>query len=81
MLAAIDLNDYFGLMAGEVCEVSTNGRLAPKVMLLERRLPQMLPQLLFSFGRVTTQGPSARHAAVNRTLRSFRHLPPPTPNP
>jgi hypothetical protein len=54
MLTAIDLDDNSSLMAGEVGEVGTNRRLTPKVTLLEWRLPQMLPELLFGFGRVTT---------------------------
>jgi len=53
MLTAIDLDDNPGLMTSEVGEVRTNRRLASKAMLLERRLPQMLPELLFGFGRVT----------------------------
>jgi hypothetical protein len=54
MLAAVDLNDNFGPMTREVGEVRTNRRLTPKVTLLEWRLPQMLPEFLFGFGRVTT---------------------------
>jgi hypothetical protein len=53
MLTAIDLDDNLELMAGEIGEVGANCRLAPKVMLLERRLSQVLPKLLFGFGRVT----------------------------
>jgi hypothetical protein len=64
MLAAIDLDDDFDLMAGEVGEVRTDRRLTPKMMLLEGRLPQMLPQLLFGFGGVATQRASAWHTAV-----------------
>ena len=64
MLAAIDLDDDFDLMAGEVGEVRTDRRLTAEVMLLERRLPQMLPQLLFSFGSIATQRAGTRHAAV-----------------
>jgi hypothetical protein len=55
MLAAIDFNDNSELMTGEVGEVWTNRGLAPKVMLLERRLPQILPKLFFGFGGVTPQ--------------------------
>jgi hypothetical protein len=80
MLAAIDLDDDPRLMTGEVGEVRTDRCLAPKVALLERRLPQMLPEPLFGFGRVTTQRASARHAVVDRTLRVLWH-PPPTPDP
>jgi hypothetical protein len=54
MLTAIDLDDNSYLMTGEVGEVRTNRRLTPKVALLERRLPQMLPEFLLGFGRVTT---------------------------
>ena len=77
---AIDLDDNFSLMAGEVSEVSTDRRLTPKVMLLEWRLAQMLPELLFGFGRIATQSSRAWHAVVNRTLRCLCH-PPPTPDP
>jgi hypothetical protein len=35
------------------------------VMLLERGLPQMLPELLFSFCGVTAQTARARHAMVD----------------
>jgi len=80
MLAAIDLKDNFDLMTGEVGEVRTDRRLTPKVMLLERRLPQMLPQLFFGFGGVATQRASAWHALVDGRLRSLWH-PPPTPDP
>jgi hypothetical protein len=80
MLTAIDLDDNFGLMAGEVGEVLTNRRLTPKVVTLEWRLPQVLPEFLFGFGRVTTQRASAANAVVNGSLRSLWH-PPPTPDP
>jgi hypothetical protein len=80
MLTAIDLDDNFGLMTGEVSEVRTNRRLTPKVVPLKRRLPQMLPEFLFGFGRVTPQRASAGNAVVNGSLRSLWH-PPPTPNP
>ena len=33
-------------------------------MLLERRLPQMLPQLFFDFGGIATQRASAWHAVI-----------------
>lgn len=77
MLTSVDLNDYSRRMTGEV---RTDRRLAPKVMLLEWSLPQMLPELHFGFGRITTQSPGAGHAIVNRTLRSSWHAPP-TPDP
>src|SRR4029077_6990977 len=80
MLSAIEVDNYSELMAGEVGEVRTNGCLASKVTLLERRLPQMLPKLLFGFGRVTTQSSGAGNALVYRTLFSLWH-PPPTPDP
>lgn len=80
MLTAIEFNDKLQLMAGEVSKVSTYGRLAPKVMLLEWRLSQMLPQPLFGFCHVATQGSRARDAVVSRTLRCLCH-PPPTPTP
>jgi hypothetical protein len=80
MLSAIDLNDNSELVAGEIGEAGTDRRLTPKMVFLKRRLPQMLPELLFGLGRVTAQGTSARHAPVNRTLRSLWH-PPPTPDP
>jgi len=80
MLTAVEFDDDFQLMAGEVREVRTYRRLAAKVMLLERWLAQMLPQLLFGFGCVATQSSSARHAVVGRTLRCLCH-PPPTPDP
>ena len=80
MLSAIDFDDDSQLMADEISEVCTDRRLAPKVMLLEWRLPQMLPEHLFGFGRVTAQHASARHALVYRRLRSLWH-PPPTPDP
>jgi hypothetical protein len=50
------------------------------VELLKWRLPQMLPEFLFGFGRITTQHACAGNAAVNGSLRSMRH-PPPTPDP
>src|SRR5258708_30488926 len=81
MLAAINLDDNFCLMTGEVREVRTDRRLPPKMMLLEGRLSQKLPELLFGFGRVTTQGSSAWHAGVNRTRRCLWHAPPPPPPP
>ena len=43
MLTTINFDDNFGLMTGKVCEVGTDGCLSPEVMLLEWRLPQMLP--------------------------------------
>ena len=54
MLTAIEFDDKLQLMAGEVREIRTYRRLAPKVVLLERRLPQMLPKLLFGFRRVAS---------------------------
>jgi hypothetical protein len=80
MLTTIDLNDDFGLMRCEVGEIRTYRRLAPKVMRLERGLPQMLPELLFGLGRVTSQSPGAWHTFVNSRLRSSWHAPP-TPDP
>jgi len=53
MLTAIDLDDNPELVTGEVGEVRTDCRLASKAMLLEWRLPRMLPELLFGFSRVT----------------------------
>ena len=53
MLPAIDLTDNSELVAGEIGEVGTDGRLTPKMVFLKRRLPQMLPELLFGLGRVT----------------------------
>jgi hypothetical protein len=53
MLTAIDLDDNSELVTGEIGEVRTDRRLASNAMLLEWRLPQMLPELLFGFGRVT----------------------------
>jgi hypothetical protein len=64
MLPAIQFDNNPELMAGEVSEVRTDCRLTPKMMLLERRLSQMLPELLFSFGHVTPQSSRARHAVV-----------------
>ena len=64
MLPAIHFNNNSELMAGEVGEVQTDGRLTSKVMLLEWRLPQMLPELLFGFGRVTAQNARAWYAVV-----------------
>jgi hypothetical protein len=81
MLPAVDFDDKLELMAGEIGEVPTDRCLTPKVVLLERRLPQMLPELLFGFGRVTAQEARARHAVVGCTLRSLWHLAPPTPDP
>ena len=80
MLTAIDLDDNFGLMTGEVGEVRADRCLTSKVTLLEWRLPQLLPEPLFSFGRVTTQRAGARHAVINGSLRVLWH-PPPTPDP
>jgi hypothetical protein len=80
MLPAIHLDHNSELMTGEVGEVRTDRRLPPKVMRLERRLPQMLPQLLFGIRRVTTQRARAENAVVNGSLRSLWHLPP-TPDP
>jgi hypothetical protein len=80
MLTAIDLDDNSNLMAGEVGEVRANRCLTPKVVLPKWRLPQMLPEFLFGFGRVTTQRASAANAVVNGSLRSLWH-PPPTPDP
>src|ERR1700736_5988113 len=71
MLPAIHFNDNSELMAGEIGEVRTDRRLTSKVMLLERRLPQVLPQLLFGFGRITAQDSRARHAVVGWTRRSL----------
>ena len=78
MLPAIDLNDNSELVTGEIGEVGTDRRL--KMVFLKRRLPQMLPEFLFGFGRVTAQRASAGNALVNGTLCSLWH-PPPTPDP
>jgi hypothetical protein len=55
MLPAIQFDNNLEQMAGEVGEVRADRRLAPKVMVLERRLTQMLPELLFGFGHVAPQ--------------------------
>jgi hypothetical protein len=80
MLPAIDFDDNLGVMAGEVGEISTDRGLTSKVMLVERRLSQMLPELLFGFGCVTSQNSRTRHAVIDRTQCSLCH-PPPTPDP
>ena len=80
MLSAIDLDDDPELMAGEVGEVRSDRRLTPKVMLLEGRLSQMLPQLLFRFSRVATQRARAGNAVIDNAGRFFWHAPP-TPDP
>ena len=54
MLAAIQLDHNSQLMTGEVGEVRTDRRLTPEMVLLEWRLPQMLPELLFGCGGVAT---------------------------
>ena len=64
MLTAIDFDDKLELMAGEIGEVWTDGRLTAKVVLLEWRLPQMLPEFFLGFGGVTTQDARAGYAAV-----------------
>ena len=64
MLSAIEFNHNSDLMAGEVGEVRTDRRLTAEVVLLERRLPQMLPKLFFGFSGVATQGARAGHTAV-----------------
>jgi hypothetical protein len=53
MLPAIDLDDNSELVTGEIGEVGTDRCLTPKTVFLKRRLPQMLPEPLFGFGRVT----------------------------
>ena len=80
MLASVNLDDHPQLMTGEISEVRTDRCLAPEMMFVERRLPQMLPKLLLSLGRVATQRAGARNALVNDTRRSLWH-PPPTPDP
>jgi hypothetical protein len=80
MLTAIDLDDNPELVTSEVGEVRTDCRLASKAMPLEWRLPQMLPELLFGFSRVTTQRSRAGNAVVDGTLLPLWH-PPPTPDP
>ena len=64
MLPAIDFNHQLELMAGKIGEVRTDRRLTPEVVLLERRLPQMLPEFLLGFGGVAAQEARARHAVV-----------------
>jgi hypothetical protein len=64
MLPAIELDHESERVAGEVGEVRADRRLTAKVVLFEGRLPQMLPQLLLGFGRVTTQGARAWHAGI-----------------
>jgi hypothetical protein len=64
MLTAVDLDDDLCVMASEVGEVRTDRGLPPKVTLLERRLPQMLPELFLGFGRVTTQRARAGNAVI-----------------
>jgi hypothetical protein len=71
MLTAIDLDDNSELVAGEIGEVGTDGRLTPKMVFLKRRLPQMLPELLFGFSRITTQRSRAGNAVVDGTLRTL----------
>ena len=80
MLPAVDLYDNPEFVAREVGKIRTDCRLSSEVMLLERRLSQMLPEFLFGFGDITTQRASTRHAGVNQTRRSLCH-PPPTPDP
>ncbi len=79
MLTAVELDNESRFVTGKVSEIRTDGRLTAKMMGLEWRLSQMLPELLLSFGRVATQGARARHAGVNSTLRHLPHHPPPTP--
>jgi hypothetical protein len=64
MLTAINLDDNSNSVAGEVGEVRADRRLAPKAMRLERRLPQVLPELLLGFSRVTAQRASTWHTLV-----------------
>jgi hypothetical protein len=54
MLPAIDLDDNPEFVAREVGKIRTDRRLSPKVVLLERRLSQMLPEFLFGLGHITT---------------------------
>jgi hypothetical protein len=64
VLPAVGFDDKLELMAGEIGEVRADRRLTPEVVLLERRLPQMLPKLLFGFGRIAAQDARAGHAVV-----------------
>ena len=64
MLTAIDFDEQLELMAGEIGEVWADGGLTAKVVLLEWRLPQMLPELFFGFGGVAAQGARAGDAVV-----------------
>jgi hypothetical protein len=64
MLAAVNLDHNPELMTGKVGEVRTDRRLTAKVVPLERRLPQVLPELPFGFGRVTAQRACAGNAVV-----------------
>jgi hypothetical protein len=64
MLSAVDLDHYPELMTRKIGKVRTDRRLAPKVVRLEWRLPQILPELLLGFGRVATQGARAWHPPV-----------------
>jgi hypothetical protein len=54
MLSAVEFNHNPEPMAGEVSEVWTDRRLTAEVMLLERRLPQVLPELFLGSGRIAT---------------------------
>jgi hypothetical protein len=80
MLAAVDFDNNFQPMAGEVGKVWPDRSLTPKVKLPEGLLPQMLPKLSFGVSRVATERASARHAFVNGPLLVMRH-PPPPPTP
>ena len=80
MLPTIDLDDDPEPMTGKIGQVRAYRRLATKVVLLEWRLAQMLPEFLFACGGVATQCAGAGHAVVYRTLRCLWH-PPPTPDP
>ena len=55
MLTTIDLDDNPTLMASEVGEIRTDRGLASKMMFLEWRLAQMLPQPPLGLSGMTAQ--------------------------
>ena len=80
MLTTVDLDDNPTLMASEVGEIRTDRGLASKMMFLEWRLAQMLPQPLLGLSGMTAQYVRTWNAFVPGTLRSLCHAPR-TPDP
>src|SRR5262245_54180216 len=81
VLRSVDLDDEPPFVAGEVCEVRTDGGLPSEMRVLNGEASQMPPEFAFGIGHIASESTGARNARIGFfwSLTSSHARPPPLP--